>query len=114
MDLSFSAAERAFAAEVRQWISRRYAGDTIKVAIFRGDKRIEADLELVAKLEPYRHPALGVLPMRVDKGVVVRWVYPQSPAATAGIAMVDRGPSSVARIRATCPLVNMNIALSST
>ncbi len=49
-------------AEVRQEIGRRYAGDKLHFVVVRGEKRIEADLELVAKLEPYCHGFLGILP----------------------------------------------------
>jgi serine protease Do len=80
------------AAEVKEMLSRRYAGEKIPITVTRGEQRIQADVELVAKLEPYHHPFLGVLPLRAasDKpGVVVRYVYPQSPAAAAKIAPGD-------------------------
>ena len=80
------------AIEVKSEISRRYAGDTIHVVVLRDEKRMERALELVAKLEPYQHAFLGVLPLRAgaDKsGVAVRYVYPGSPAADAGIAPGD-------------------------
>jgi serine protease Do len=82
----------ARAAEVKEMISRRYAGEKIKVIAMRGDKRIEADVDLVAKLEAYLHPFLGILPMRAagDKpGAAVRYVYPNSPAAGAKIEPGD-------------------------
>jgi len=96
------------AVQVKEEISRRYAGDKIHLALMRGSERIERDVELVAALEPYEHPFLGILPMRGaaaegDKpadeakapgegktaGVKVRYVYPGSPAAKAGIAPGD-------------------------
>ena len=59
--------------------------------VLRGDKRIEADLELTSKLEPFQHGFLGILPFRSgdDAGVTVRYVYPGSPAAEAKIEPGD-------------------------
>ena len=81
----------ARAAEVKQEISRHYAGDKVRFVVLRGDKRIEADLELTSKLEPYQHGFLGILPLRDghDAGVTVRYVYPGSPAAEAKIEAGD-------------------------
>ncbi len=63
--------------------------------LMRGDQRIAESLELAAKLPPYIHPFLGILPLRdaaadETKGVTVRYVYPDSPAAKAGIEIGDR------------------------
>lgn len=80
------------AAGVKQELSRRYAGAKVHMVVMRDEKRIEFDVELVAKLEPYQHPLLGVLPMRTPDagpGVPVRYVYPNSPAAGAGIEPGD-------------------------
>jgi serine protease Do len=62
--------------------------------------RFEADIELAEKLIPYDHPFLGLLPMRSDSvgglrdapegGEVVRYVYPGSPAAEAGVKAGDK------------------------
>ncbi len=81
----------ARAAEVKQEISRHYAGDKVRFVVLRGDKRIEADLELTSKLEPFQHGFLGILPLRdgEDAGVTVRYVYPGSPAAEAKIEAGD-------------------------
>ena len=76
------------AAGVKAQLSRRYAGEKVHMVVMRDEKRLEFDVELVAELEPYRHPFLGVLPMRTSgdqAGVTVRYVYPESPAAKAGI-----------------------------
>jgi len=81
------------AAEVKEEISRRYAGDTVALVVLRGDKRLGATMELAAELQPLRHAFLGVLPMRQPEarpGVRVRYVYPDSPAAKAGIQPGDR------------------------
>ena len=59
--------------------------------MLRGKERLEREIELAAKLEPFQHGFLGILPMRTadEKGVTVRYVYPKSPAAAAGIAAGD-------------------------
>ncbi len=77
--------------EMEQEIRRRYAGEPMRVTVLRGRQRIEAQLTLAAKLEPFQHGFLGVLPMRgaESQGVTVRYVYPGSPAAAAGIAAGD-------------------------
>jgi len=85
------------AAQVKQEISRRYAGDAIRLAVLRDGKRIEATLELVAKLDPYQQPFLGILPVRPARAeaapkpasLAVRYVYPESPAAKAGVQPGD-------------------------
>ena len=102
--------------EVRDELGRRYAGDKLSVTVLRGKERIQSQLELAAKLEPFQHGFLGILPLRSGKdvlltlrvrsihasdalsrserstfeeGVAVRYVYPNSPAAAAGIAAGD-------------------------
>ena len=77
--------------EVEQEIRRRYAGEPMRMVVLRGRQRIEAQVQLAARLEPFQHGFLGILPMRDGKaeGVTVRYVYPESPAAAAGIAAGD-------------------------
>lgn len=80
-------------AQLRHVIGRHYAGDQVALVVRRDDQQIEMTLELTDKLEPYQHPFLGVLPMRdadPEPGIVVRYVYPGSPAAEAGIQVGDR------------------------
>ncbi len=76
-----------------------YAGDKLTVSLRRGtgDKAEEFDSEitLVAELPPYRHAFLGILPKApADKQkepmVVVAHVWPESPAASAGMRAGDR------------------------
>ena len=78
-------------AEVKQEISRHYAGDKVHFVVLRGDKRIEADLLLTSRLEPFQHGFLGILPLRggSEAGVTVRYVYPGSPADEAKIEPGD-------------------------
>jgi S1-C subfamily serine protease len=76
-----------------------YAGDTLTISLRRGtdDKAEEFDTEitLAAKLEPYHHAFLGILPgmttkEKESKGVLVDGVWPDSPAADAGVKKGDR------------------------
>lgn len=77
--------------QVRDELGRHYAGDKLSVTVLRNGHEIKLELVLAAKLEPFQHGFLGILPMRGDaeKGVAVRYVYPDSPAASAGIAVGD-------------------------
>ncbi|MBU4273617.1 MAG: PDZ domain-containing protein [Planctomycetes bacterium] len=79
------------AAEVNTEIGRRYAGDKVSITVLRGNQRLQREMQLAAKLEPFQHGFLGVLPMRSNArdGVAVRYVYPKSPAAEAGIEAGD-------------------------
>lgn len=79
-------------AQLKHLIGAHYAGDKVKVIVRRGSERIEATVELTDKMLPYQHPFLGILPMRDDKqaGVLVRYVYPGSPAEKSGIKAGDR------------------------
>lgn len=71
-----------------------YAGEKVKLIATRSDQRREMAIELVDKLSPYEHPFLGILPARNEasaaKGVGIRFVYPGSPATTAGLLADDR------------------------
>src|SRR5207237_6201185 len=101
--------------QVREFLGPFYAGDKVKVVVLRDKERIEREIELIDKLEPYARPFLGILPLRIasdptkkagpakkaddkkadDKnepekkdakpGVVVRYTYRNSPADGAGI-----------------------------
>jgi serine protease Do len=95
-------------AQLRHQLAPRYAGEKVALVALRGKKRIETELTLIDKLQPYVHPFLGILPRRdaakededVDRetseketnttGVVVRDVYAASPAAKAGVKPGDR------------------------
>jgi serine protease Do len=78
-------------AELREEISRRYAGDKLKLTVLRGNDRLERELTLADKIEPYQRPFLGILPMRDNgpSGVKIRYIYPNSPAAKAGLVPGD-------------------------
>jgi S1-C subfamily serine protease len=75
-----------------------YAGDTLTVSLRRGkgDKAEEIDTEitLAGKLDPYHHAFLGIRPAiaskeKEPKGVIVDGVWPDSPAAKAGVKAGD-------------------------
>jgi serine protease Do len=77
-------------SQVKEVVTPRYAGDTIKLAVLRGEERLERELTLVETLEPYAHPFLGFLPMRdADRPLSVRYIYPNSPAEKAGLQPGD-------------------------
>lgn len=80
-------------AQLKHALGPLYAGETAKLVLLRGEERVSVEAQLVAELLPYSHPFLGLLPMRsatADAGVVIRFVYPDSPAAKAGIVAGDR------------------------
>jgi serine protease Do len=83
--------------QLKHLLGPLYGGDKVRVVVLRGKDRIEKTVELVDKLTPYVHPFLGILPMRSlatktqpEPGVTVRYVYPDSPAAKAGLKADDR------------------------
>lgn len=71
----------------------KYEGDTISLKVKRGDKELRFDsVVLTGQPASHTHAYLGILPVRDDNdnGVKVRYVYPDSPAAKAGIEVGDR------------------------
>jgi serine protease Do len=69
----------------------------VRIGARRGGKDVEFEVELVDELAPYDRPFLGILPapLALDTkapppGVEVRWVFPESPAAAAGVTAGDR------------------------
>ncbi|MEI7781483.1 MAG: trypsin-like peptidase domain-containing protein [Planctomycetota bacterium] len=104
-------------AELRHVLAPRYAGDTVDLVVERpkkagGTTQVSARATLVAALPPWRRPVLGIVPDRsagTDKpiakeadakepnakeeddvrGVRVQWLWPEGPAARAGVRAGD-------------------------
>ena len=78
-------------AELRYQIAPRYAGDRLSLVVQRDGQRLPLEIDLVDKLPPYDRPFLGILPMRgiAERGVHVRYVFADSPAAAAGVMPGD-------------------------
>lgn len=93
-------------AELRHVLAPLYAGDSVELSVERrpagggqeppGDPtRFDVRAELVAALPRWRRPLVGIGPARASsrdatpRPVAVAWVWPDSPAAAAGIAAGD-------------------------
>lgn len=88
-------------AQVLHVLGNKYAGDKLTVKAKRGTETVTAEVPLVDKLDPYEPTFLGILPVReptsaplpaaaAKSGVAIRFVFPKSPAATAGLAKGER------------------------
>ncbi len=69
------------------------AGEKVQLSVTRGTEKVDAVATLAEKLIPYEHPFIGLLPMRggtAADGTAVRYVYPDSGAAAAGLKVGDR------------------------
>jgi serine protease Do len=83
------------AAQLKHAIGPLYAGDIVRVVAERGEARVDREVPLAEKVDPFEYPFLGILPKRFAKsdannGLVVRYVYPDSAAAAAGMMPGDR------------------------
>ncbi len=80
-------------AQLLHQLGTRYEGDTVLVKLTRGGKEMAfPKVVLGGVVAAYGQPFLGILPIRDDPatGLEVRYVYPNSPAETAGIKAGDR------------------------
>ena len=92
-------------AQLRHALGPHVAGDTIRVVVERGEdkQRIEATIELVAELEPYVRPELGILPMRRRSGTAgdasgrgrSATSSPAVPSRRRGLQPVTASPASM-------------------
>jgi S1-C subfamily serine protease/predicted esterase len=80
-------------AQVLHQLGSKYEGDSVSLKIQRDKETLEIkEAKLGSALAAFNQPFLGILPMRDDPepGVEVRYVFPRSPAAEAGIKEGDR------------------------
>jgi S1-C subfamily serine protease/predicted esterase len=80
-------------AQIMHLLGEKYEGDVVSVKVQRGDKELSfANLKLSSTAAAHTHPFLGVLPMRDDPelGEELRYIFPKSPAETAGLKVGDR------------------------
>jgi serine protease Do len=80
-------------AQVLHQLGSKYEGDTIALKYQRDKETLEAkDVKLGGAVAAFNVPFLGIVPLRDDPepGVEVRYVFPESPAAKAGIKEGDR------------------------
>ncbi len=85
-------------SDLRFALGTVYGGDSVRVVAKRGEERVEGVVKLVGELAPFRHAFLGILPKRVateeneaeESGIMVRAIYPGSPAAEGGVQVGDR------------------------
>lgn len=71
----------------------RYSGETVQIVVLRDAKRLEFDVELAARVDPYERPYIGILPIRdsaEEQGAGVRYVLPEGPAQAANLQTGDR------------------------
>lgn len=87
-------------AELRHVLAPRYAGDAVDLVADRGGARVEVRATLAESLPPWRRPMMGIVPERTSGdarppegggggGVRVGWVWPEGPAARAGVRAGD-------------------------
>ena len=79
-------------AELKHELGPMYSGDHVQMVVMRADERIEANITLAEKIEPYEHAFVGILPNRDSNAatVVVRYVFADSGAARAGLLTGDQ------------------------
>lgn len=68
----------------RRAIGHSYAGDSIALTVLRREAKLKVNVELVRKLEPFRHAAVGLIaksaPADSSNGVLVERLLPGGPA----------------------------------
>lgn len=105
-------------ADVRHAITPRLAGDVIKLVVRRGEAdagdELTATATLVDRLPPWRRTMLGLVPVRrrfrgrdreaTPEPATVGWVWPESPAAEAGLQPGDTITAAAAKAAPTAEL----------
>jgi S1-C subfamily serine protease len=80
-------------AQVLHKLGTKYQGDTVNIKVVRGGKEVIFDRVLLGSaVAAFPQAFFGILPIRDDPnpGAEVRYVYPKSPAAEAGIKAGER------------------------
>jgi serine protease Do len=80
-------------AQMLHQLGSRYEGDVVTVKVLRGkEEKTFEKLTLGSTVAAFGQAFLGILPMRDDPtpSVEIRFVYPKSPAETAGLKEGDR------------------------
>ncbi len=93
-------------SDLMHLLGPKYEGDPVTIKISRGGKEEEfAKLSLAGEVVAFAQPFLGILGMRDDNenGLEIRYVYPNSPAATAKLNPGDRilkaGPAAARQLQ---------------
>ncbi|MEX1225003.1 MAG: PDZ domain-containing protein [Pirellulales bacterium] len=76
-------------AQLKHVVSPLYAGDSVKLLVKRGKEQVDIEMELAGELQPFRMPFIGILPQRGTEELVARAIWPDSPAAKAGLQTGD-------------------------
>lgn len=79
--------------ELQKLLGPKYEGDIVNIKILRDGNEMDIPgVQLTGAVAGFASGFLGILPLRddPDPGVQVRFVYPKSPAETAGIKPGDR------------------------
>jgi S1-C subfamily serine protease len=80
-------------AQMMHALGTKYEGDAVSLKVQRGKEDVTFDKVVLAGIvTAFGKPFLGILPLRDDTkaGVQIRYVYPKSPAETAGLKVGDR------------------------
>lgn len=97
-------------AQVKHRLNSKYEGDDVALVLERDKKEVKLDkVAMGGGEQAFPQAFLGVLPVRddPDKGVEVRFVLPDSPAAKAGIKDGDRLMKVSSPIFPTAPLAEI-------
>ena len=77
--------------DLQHALNRRYAGEVVEIILRRGEELYRTQVKLAKTIEPLRLIWMGILPeaQSNEKGVVIKYVFPGSPAELAGLEVGD-------------------------